>query len=52
MKTVIAGSRNFTDYAQLLRAIATCPFEITEVISTGNDSAGPEAGATVVGVQN
>lgn len=35
MKTVIAGSRNITDYAQLLRAIATCPVEITEVISSG-----------------
>jgi hypothetical protein len=33
MKTIIAGSRTFTDYAVLLDAIAAAPWTITEVVS-------------------
>lgn len=43
MKTIIADSRTATDYQQLLAAIRTCPWQITEVISgcaRGADSLG------------
>lgn len=33
MKTIIAGSREITDYAVLLQAIKGCPFPITSVVS-------------------
>ena len=33
MKTIIAGSRSICDYNELLKVIASCPWEITEVIS-------------------
>lgn len=35
MKTIIAGSRNITDYNELLKAIENIDWEITEVISGG-----------------
>lgn len=33
MRTIIAGSRNCTDYSELLRAVKEFPFKITTVIS-------------------
>lgn len=33
MKTIIAGSRNCTDYFQLIEAVAECSWEITSVVS-------------------
>lgn len=39
MKVIIAGSRNFSNYAQLKAVIAICGFEITEVVSGGAQGA-------------
>lgn len=33
MKTIIAGSREITDYNVLIEAYAECPFHITSVVS-------------------
>jgi len=33
MKTIVAGSRNCTDVEIVRRAMNTCPFKITEVVS-------------------
>lgn len=43
MKVIIAGPRDFEDYDALLKAVAACPFDITEVVSghaRGVDSMG------------
>jgi hypothetical protein len=32
-KTIIAGSRDCTDYSQLIQAVAECGWEITSVVS-------------------
>ena len=45
MKTIIAGSRDITDYTEVVAAVAAAPWEITEVISggaRGADSLGEE----------
>lgn len=33
MKVIIAGHRDYEDYDELLKAVESCPFEITEVVS-------------------
>ena len=33
MKTIIAGSRDITDYEELKRAVASCGWDVTTVVS-------------------
>jgi hypothetical protein len=43
MKVILAGSREITDYSELLTAISTAKFEITEVVcgmAAGTDKLG------------
>ncbi len=35
MKVIIAGSREITDYNLVKKAVESCPFEITEIVSGG-----------------
>lgn len=45
MKTIIAGTRNFTDYEMLKKAIHSSKFNITEVVcgkATGADTLGEQ----------
>jgi hypothetical protein len=46
MKTIVAGSRDGITYAEVLQAIFTCPWKITEVVcglARGVDSSGEYA---------
>lgn len=48
MKVIIAGSRDITDYSIVYSAFASCPFDITEIVSgcaKGVDSLGEQIGS-------